>query len=238
MVFKRSHRHAQKSDESVQTDAASENVNELVGTEHGDSTRRRGPYDVSEVNVDEVTGNSDNYGIIDLQSIILSLPQDAEVQVEVQEDTVSNLHLVLPVGRITVSAYAAPKSAGQWRNVAAELADSLKEDEAEVSVEMGHWGREVVGKTSNAVVRFIGVDGPRWMLRGVGVGDPQKEEELSEALREVFRKTIVRRGREAMPVREALPIKLPAELAQQVRMAQESAVAQQREQAEAARNNA
>ena len=36
-----------------------------------------------------------------------------------------------PNGRFTIAAYAAPKSAGLWREVAAELADALRKDTAE-----------------------------------------------------------------------------------------------------------
>ena len=47
-----------------------------------------------------------------------------------------------------------------------ELAESLRKDGATVSIQDGRWGREVVG-TATGVVRFIGVDGYRWMIRCV-----------------------------------------------------------------------
>ena len=61
-----------------------------------------------------------------------------------------------------------------WREVASELADSLRKDASEVRIEDGPWGREVVGVGGAAgVVRFIGVDGYRWMIRCV-VNGPQE----------------------------------------------------------------
>ena len=40
---------------------------------------------------------------------------------------------------------------GQWREVAGELADTLRNDNATVSIEDGPWGRELYGVTPNAV---------------------------------------------------------------------------------------
>lgn len=39
-----------------------------------------------------------------------------------------------PNGRFTIAAYAAPKSPGLWREVAGELAESLRKDSAKVSI--------------------------------------------------------------------------------------------------------
>ena len=51
----------------------------------------------------------------------------------------SAVWVVTPNGRFTVAAYAAPKTAGLWREVATELADSLRKDAAQVQ----HRGRPV-----------------------------------------------------------------------------------------------
>ena len=45
-------------------------------------------------------------------------------------------------------------------------AQALRNDNAVVAIEDGPWGREVVGAGAG-VVRFIGVDGFRWMVRCV-----------------------------------------------------------------------
>lgn len=58
--------------------------------------------------------------------------------------------VVTPNGRFTVAAYAAPKSAGLWREVAGELAESLRKDATQVSIKDGRWGREVVGAAAGA----------------------------------------------------------------------------------------
>ncbi len=105
---------------------------------------------------------------LDLGAVLLPLPPEAQLQVELTETGVpSAVWVVTANGRFTIAAYAAPKTGGLWREVAGELAESLRKDGATVSIQDGRWGREVVG-TATGVVRFIGVDGYRWMIRCVG----------------------------------------------------------------------
>jgi len=132
-------------------------------------------------------------------------------------------------GRFTVAAYAAPKSSALWREVAGELADSLRKDTPEVRIEDGPWGREVVGSAPGGVVRFIGVDGYRWMIRCVVNGPQETIDALSDEARQALSDTVVRRGDTPLPVRTPLPVQLPEPMAEQLRAAaeQQAAAAQQ-----------
>ena len=47
-----------------------------------------------------------------------------------------------------------------------------------MSIETGPWGREVVGR-GNGTVRFIGIDGYRWMIRCVANGPDETAERCS-----------------------------------------------------------
>ena len=68
------------------------------------------------------------------------MPEAGQVQVELTEMGVpSAVWVVTPNGRFTIAAYAAPKTAGLWREVATELADSLRKDVAQGQ----HRGRPV-----------------------------------------------------------------------------------------------
>ena len=83
---------------------------------------------------------------LDLGSVLIPMPEAGQVQVELTETGVpSAVWVVTPNGRFTVAAYAAPKTAGLWREVATELADSLRKDARQGAIEDGPWGREVVG---------------------------------------------------------------------------------------------
>jgi hypothetical protein len=130
----------------------------------------------------------------------------------------SAVWVVTPNGRFTIAAYAAPKSPGLWREVAKELADSLRKDNAAVSIETGPWGREVVG-TGAGVVRFIGVDGYRWMIRCVVNGAPEAMPNLVVEAREALADTVVRRDDTPLPVRTPLPVNLPEPMLEQLRQA-------------------
>lgn len=183
--------------------------------------------------LDDLDGERDAHlkGRLDLGSILLALPPGGQLQVEMNPAGAAQaVHIVTPHGRITVAAFAAPKSPGQWREVAGELSDTLRRDNASVSVESGPWGREVVGSTANADLRFIGVDGYRWMIRGVATGPAgavAQGSALVQQARAVVAGTIVDRGTDPHPVRTPLPITLPKQLVLQLEAAQKQQAAQQ-----------
>jgi hypothetical protein len=182
-----------------------------------------GPFDIEDFDDPDTA----TVGRLDLGSVLIPMPEAGQVQVELTEGGVpSAVWVVTPNGRFTVAAYAAPKSAALWREVATELADSLRKDTPEVRIEDGPWGREVVGVAQAGVVRFIGVDGYRWMIRCVVNGPPQSIERLGEQAREALADTVVRRGETPLPVRTPLPVQLPEPMAAQLRAAAEQQAAQ------------
>lgn len=167
---------------------------------------------------------------LDLGSVLVPMPEGAQVQVELTDAGVpSAVWLVTANGRFNIAAYAAPKSAGLWREVAGELADALRKDSASVSIIDGPWGREVLGSATGSV-RFIGVDGYRWMVRCVVNGRPETMDALAAQAREALADTVVRRGDTPMPVRTPLPVRLPEPMAEQLR----AAAAQQAQQGQQA----
>jgi hypothetical protein len=188
-----------------------------------------GPYDIEDFDDESVA----TVGRLDLGSVLIPLPDAGQVQVELSQQGVpSAVWVMTPNGRFTIAAYAAPKSASLWRDVATELADSLRKDVARVSIQDGRWGREVVGSPDGSqpdagVVRFIGVDGYRWMIRCVINGPADKVDLLADEARKALSDTVVRRGETPLPVRTPLPVELPEPMANQLRAAAEQAAAQQ-----------
>jgi len=181
-----------------------------------------GPFDIDDFDDPEVAA----VGRLDLGSVLIPVPAAGQVQVELNQlGGPSAVWVVTPNGRFTVAAYAAPKSAGLWREVAGELADSLRKDSAKVSIESGPWGREVVG-SAQGMVRFIGVDGYRWMIRCVVNGSQETMAALTKEARDALADTVVRRGDVPLPVRSPLQIQLPEPMAAQLRAATEQAAAQ------------
>ncbi len=205
-------------DETVETDSG-------VGTDELD-----GPFDIDDFDDPAAAA----VARLDLGSVLIPMPAAGQVQVELTEGGVpSAVWVVTANGRFTVAAYAAPKSSALWREVASELSDSLRRDASEVRIEDGPWGREVVGAAPAGVVRFIGVDGYRWMIRCVVNGPQQTIGALSDEAREALADTVVRRGDTPLPVRTPLPVQLPEPMAEQLRSAAaQQAAAQQPAQAQ------
>lgn len=198
-----------------------------------------GPYDADDLESDADLTVGEVGTRLDLGSVLVPMPQGAQLQVEMAPDgSPQAVHLVTQLGRITVAAYAAPKSPGQWREVAGDLAESLRGDNATVSIENGPWGREVFAVTPNADLRFIGVDGYRWMVRCVVAGPSggnTADSDLVATARAILRDTVVKRGTEPHPVRTPLPVVLPQALAQQLAAAhQQQQLAQQQAAAQPA----
>jgi hypothetical protein len=214
MAFGR-HRSDDTNDDTAGTPADADAADELDG-----------PFDIEDFDDPDVAAQ----GRLDLGSVLIPMPAAGQVQVELNEAGVpSAVWVVTPNGRFTIAAYAAPKSAGLWREVAGELAESLRKDSAGVSIQDGPWGREVVG-TAAGVVRFIGVDGYRWMIRCVVNGAAETVDALTVEAREALADTVVRRGDTPMPVRTPLSVQLPEPMAAQLR----AAAAAQNQQATAA----
>ncbi len=199
-----------------------------------------GPFDIEDFD-DPAAAEG---GRLDLGSVLIPMPTEGQLQVELTSTGVpSAIWVVTPNGRFTIAAYAAPKSGSLWREVAGELADSLRKDSAKVSIQQGPWGREVVGSATGAV-RFIGVDGYRWMIRCVVNGAHETIDALTEEARQALADTVVRRGDTPLPVRTPLPVQLPEPMAVQLRnaaaqqAAAEQSAAQQPGEEPAARRSA
>lgn len=173
-----------------------------------------GPYDEDEA-------PDDGAARLDLGSVRLPLPSEAQVQVEMDPaGPLRAVHVLTPSGRFTVSAYAAPRSGELWPEISRELAEQLHGDGARVRRENGEWGIEIVAFVNDVLLRFVGVDGPRWMLRAVSAGPKESSAKAAEELRDIVRGTVVVRGAQPMPVRTPLPLQLPEQIAQHIAQTQ------------------
>jgi len=187
-----------------------------------------GPFDIDDFEDPE----SATEGRHDLGSVLIPVDETAELAVEVNQQGVPTMvWMVTPNGRYNVTAYAAPKTGSLWRDVITEVAESLRKEGAQVTFEDGPWGREVVGLMTKGpeplVMRFIGVDGYRWMIRGAAVGAPDNASAIADDVRNSLTDTVVRRGDTPLPVRFMLPLQLSESLITRLRARAEQMVAQQ-----------
>jgi hypothetical protein len=169
----------------------------------------KGPYDVRDAPEDDLER-------VDLGALQIPLHHGMEVRLELNEaQQVVAVTLVCPDGHMQLGVFAAPRSEGIWDDVRAEIAASLHAQRGTAKERLdGPFGVELVGRApgdGNALVpvRFIGVDGPRWMLRAMLVGRIATDAAKAEAFEQVMRDVVVVRGADPLPVREAVPLTLP-----------------------------
>ena len=182
---------------------------------------QEGPFDESDGTITGLLDpDGEGLGILDFGAYAFVPPVNTQLQIESSEEQNLVVHVLSGQSNITIDAYAAPKTGGQWRFVASELADGLRNQGAKVSIQDGPWGREVIGSAAESVLRFIGVDGPRWMLRAVIVSSPAEAEQSAEIARTMLSHTVVRRGTNPMPARTPIPLVLPMEILEQIQAEQ------------------
>ena len=177
-----------------------------------------GADEVEDGPFDSTWAPKDGLNRLDLGSIQLPVPEGAQLQVEMDPaGAVRAVHLLTTVGQLTVSAFAAPKSDRLWPDVSGEMIAEFKSGGFRILRENGEWGEEIIARNNEVHLRVVGVDGPRWMLRGIAAA-PTEEQSVraTDALYTLMRDTIVVRGEQAMPVRTPLPIELPEAIARHI----------------------
>jgi hypothetical protein len=175
-----------------------------------------GPYDVSAAPA----------GVERLDLGSLQIPAVAGVEVRVQADPdgqVQQVVLVAGESALQLGAFAAPRTEGIWGEVREEIRKQLFNDGVAVEEVDGAYGTELRARLRAPEgitdIRFVGVDGPRWMVRAVYQGPAAVDPDQAGPLVECLEGLVVDRGHEAMPVRDPLPLRLPREVTDQASQA-------------------
>ncbi len=214
MIFSRKRAGAERRprDERPEAQDAHEATNSV--------TPAPGPYDVSEAPA----------GVQRLDLGSLQIPAVGGVEVRVQADpqgAVQQVVLVHGQNALQLGVFAAPRSSGIWDEVREEIHQSLSNDGATTEEVAGTYGIElraqVPTQDGRTDLRFVGIDGPRWMVRAVYQGTAATEPEAAGPLTVCLEGLVVDRGQEARPVREPLPLRLPREAAEQATAEQTAA---------------
>lgn len=172
----------------------------------------QGPFDVAEVPTLRP--------YVDLGAIKVAPREGLQLRLDVEESTkrVVAVSLDYADSTLQVQAFSAPKSTGLWHEIRAQLAAQLVAQGATVEEREGALGLELLGALpvtaerggGTTAVRFIGVDGPRWVLRGVITGAAASDPEAGAKIEDLYRELIVVRGDGPIPPRELLALRVPA----------------------------
>ena len=175
-----------------------------------------GPWDAA-----DAPDRPGSVGRIDLGSLRIPAVDGMQIRLENPGGAgqeISAAVLVLAGSTLELRAFAAPRTIGIWEELREDITAELTRARARFEVEDGEHGPELLahvpvrtpdGREGTVAARFIGVDGPRWFLRGVLQGPAATDEAASQVLRGVFADIVVVRDGAARPPREILPLHAP-----------------------------
>ncbi|HEY4534411.1 MAG TPA: DUF3710 domain-containing protein [Enteractinococcus sp.] len=196
--------------------------------------RPEGPYDISEVEISDFSK-----GYMDLGAVKVPVRKNVSYRLE-QEQAKQKVFAVSAVhdnSTLQIQVFAAPRSGGQWEEIRQEMYDQNKNAQgASVTVEDGDFGNELLiripaelpdGRKGERIARFIGIDGPRWMIRAMLMGKAAIQKEHATVLYDILKNTVIERGDRPLPARQMLELTPP----QNVLAAMREAAARRRQQA-------
>jgi hypothetical protein len=208
----------------------------LAGTAGGEAGEGilAGPWDVNDDGMPQAER-------IDFGSMRVPVAEGCEVQVSMADDQATWVTVVRGESGLQLQAFAAPKTGGLWADVRQEIADEVAKAGGQSEEADGPFGVELHARIAPPEpvpgvpaglhpVRFLGVDGPRWFLRGVISGPAARQPELAAPLEQVFADVVVVRGDHPAPPRDMLEIQLPAEALQALAQEAEAQEAEAQEE--------
>lgn len=170
-----------------------------------------GPLDESEANAVRP--------YVDLGGVKLVPREGLQLRLEIEEGTkrVVAVSIDYAGSTLQVQPFAAPRTSGLWNEIRAQIIEQLRSQGGETQERVGVFGPEVVARIpvtggepgATRIARFVGVDGPRWFLRGVVAGQGAIEADAAQAIDDVFRSIVVVRGTTPMPPRDLIPLHVP-----------------------------
>lgn len=181
--------------------------------------REDGPFDLSEVDLD-----ADDVERLDLGSLILTPFDDMQMQLQVEEST-GEVHAALIMhanSAIEVSLFAAPSAHSMVPEIRQEMVTLSEAGGGEVELVEGPFGTEIRrvmpvtgpnGEELFHISRTWFAEGPKWLLRGVLMGEAgmqQGTDGAAELLFEFFQNIVVRRPDGPLVPGGIIPMELPA----------------------------
>jgi hypothetical protein len=180
------------------------------------TSRAGGPWDVSEIVIDE-----DDDSRIDLGGLLLPAAADLEIQMQVDEGTEEVIAVLLagPDGAAELRAFAAPRHGDIWDDARRSIAAEVAQHGGTATEAEGPFGTELHvvmtvelpdGSSGQQPSRVLGIRGPRWLLRVTLFGRPAVQPDEDGDVERALRDVVVVRGNQPMPPGDPLPLTIPA----------------------------
>lgn len=175
--------------------------------------RTAGPLDVTEVQ-----------GVkpyVDFGSLRIPSRENLAMRLEVEESTqrIVAVSMDFAGSSLQLQAFAAPKNEGVWHEIRTQMRESLAAQGGETEERIGSLGPELIAKiqlndesgkqAGHRLAKFIGVDGPKWFLRGVVGGAALNDARAAADIDDLFRSVVVVRGDVPLPPKDLLPLTIP-----------------------------
>jgi hypothetical protein len=175
--------------------------------------RTAGPLDVTEVQ-----------GVkpyVDFGSLRIPSRENLAMRLEVEESSqrIVAVSMDFAGSSLQLQAFAAPKNEGVWHEIRTQMRESLAAQGGETEERIGSLGPELMAKiplndetgkqAGHRLARFIGVDGPKWFLRGVVGGAALNDARAAADIDDLFRSVVVVRDDVPLPPKDLLPLSIP-----------------------------
>lgn len=189
--------------------------NEADGESVSTEPRATGPWDASEVTIEE--GDETR---VDLGSLLVPLQHDLDLQLQVDEASGEVIAVVLAgeTGAAELRAFAAPRNGDIWEGVRASMAAEVAQLGGTATESAGPYGTELRvsmtveledGRRAEQPSKVVGIVGPRWLLRVTLFGRPALEHLDDGDVESAVRDVVVVRGSTPVPPGDALPLTMP-----------------------------
>lgn len=157
---------------------------------------------------------------VDLGGVKVLPREGLQLRLEVEEGSqrVVAVGLDFAGSTLQVQPFAAPRSSGLWHEIREQIAEQIGRQGGTTQLKDGPFGPELLAEIpattpgqpdTTRLARFIGVDGPRWFLRGVIAGDGVIDPDAAAKIEDLFRSVVVVRGKTPMPPRDLIPLHMP-----------------------------
>ncbi len=160
---------------------------------------------------------------VDLGSLQVPVGPEHEIQLVMAEQHGAWVTVRYRESEVQIQAFAAARRSTLWDDVRAEIAAEVHTAGGRSQESEGSFGTELMAQvpmepgqpaSGMRLVRFVGIDGPRWFVRGLFTGAAADGGEQVGLLEDVLRNVVVVRGEHPVPPRDILELRLPPEARQ------------------------